>query len=167
MNDPEMPVSSGVLILPANAPSEEPVRFDLKDQIDTALENRFELGEQQLKIDSADVARKVAQNNLLPQLNAVGSISLGGVDNSFHDATKNESQSDELNYSIGLQLEIPIGNREARSIYQRSLLQRQQAIEQYRDEIEIISLDVKQAARDVDTTWEEMVATRQARFAAA
>jgi outer membrane protein len=166
MNDPEMPVSSGVLILPANAPSEEPVRFDLKDQIDTALENRFELGEQQLRIDSADVARLVAQNNLLPQLNAVGTLSFGGVNTDFGGASSDELQSDELNYSIGLQLEIPLGNREARAVYQRSLLQRQQAVDAYRNFIESVSLEVKTAARDVDTTWEEMAATRQARFAA-
>jgi outer membrane protein len=167
MNDPDMPVSSPVLVLPANEPMEEPVHFDLTDQINTALENRFELGEAQLKIDSADVARKFAQNQLLPKLNAVGSISFGGVNNDFGGATGGEFASDELNYAIGLNLEIPIGNRENRAIYQRSLLQRQQAIDQYRDQIEKVALDVKEAARDVDTTWDQMVATRQARFAAA
>ncbi|HEY1628330.1 MAG TPA: TolC family protein [Tepidisphaeraceae bacterium] len=166
MNDPDMPVSSPVLVLPANAPMEQAVHFDLTDQINTALENRFELGEAQLKIDSADVARKFAQNQLLPRLNAVGSISFGGVENDFGGATGQEFTSEELNYAIGLQLEIPIGNRENRAIYQRSLLQRQQAIDQYRDQIEKVALDVKEAARDVDTTWDQMVATRQARFAA-
>jgi outer membrane protein TolC len=103
---------------------------------------------------------------LLPRLNAVGSISFGGVENDFGGATGQEFTSEELNYAIGLQLEIPIGNRENRAIYQRSLLQRQQAIDQYRDQIEKVALDVKEAARDVDTTWDQMVATRQARFAA-
>jgi outer membrane protein len=167
MNDPDMTVSSAVLVLPANAPMEQPVQFDLTDQINTALENRFELGEDQLKIDSADVARKFAQNQLLPRLNAVGSLSVGGVGRDWDNSTRGTLESDELNYAIGLNLEIPIGNRENRAVYQRALLQYQQGIDQYRDQIEKVALDVKQAARDVDTQWDQMAATKQARFAAA
>jgi outer membrane protein len=167
MNDPEIPVSSGATILPANAPMEEPIRFDLKDQIDTALENRFELGQQQLRVDSASVAALVGKNNLLPRLDAVGSISFGGVRDDFGDTTSDQVSSENLNYSFGFQFEIPIGNRAARAIYQRALLQRQQAVDNYRNLIEQVSLEVKTALREVDTTWEEMAATRQARFAAA
>ncbi|HWP39517.1 MAG TPA: TolC family protein [Tepidisphaeraceae bacterium] len=166
MNDPQMPVSSGVLILPANAPLEEPVHFDLQDQINTALENRFELGQQQLRIDSASVAAKVGKNNLLPQLNLIGSLGIQGLDQDLGEAVEDQLNYRNQNYTIGIQFEIPIGNRAARAIYQRALLQRQQAIEQYRNLIEQIALDVKTALREVDTTWEEMVATRQARFAA-
>lgn len=167
MNDPEMPVSSGVLILPANAPVEQPVVFDLKDQIDTALENRLELGQQQLRIDSAAVAMQVAKNNELPQLNLVGSAGLQGLDGDFDNAVEDQIDTDNFNFSVGIQFEIPIGNRAARAITRRALLQRDQAIMQYRNLIEQISLEVKTARREVDTTWEEMVATRQARFAAA
>ena len=53
MNDPTLPVAGGTLILPASAPVEMPIRFDLGDQIDTALENRLELAQQMLRIDSA------------------------------------------------------------------------------------------------------------------
>ncbi|HVT90348.1 MAG TPA: TolC family protein [Tepidisphaeraceae bacterium] len=166
MNDPDLPVSSGTLILPANAPLEEPVRFDLKDQIDTALENRLELGQQQYKIDTQDITLKVAKNNLLPRLDAVGTIDIQGLDQDFGSALSNEVGNKNFTASLGLQFEIPIGNREARSIYRRAQLQRQQSIDQYRALIEQISLDVKTALREVDTTWEEMVATRQARFAA-
>ncbi len=167
MNDPDMPVASGAVILPANAPMEEPIRFDLKDQIDTAMENRFELGQQQLRIDSASTAALVGKNNLLPRLDAVGSVSISGTETNLHETVKDQLQSDLLSYSIGLQFEIPIGNRAARAVYQRAMLQRQQAIDQYRNLIGQVSLEVKTALREVDTTWEEMVATRQARFAAA
>lgn len=165
MNDPELPVSSGALILPANLPSETPIRFERKDQIDTAMENRFELGQQQLRIDSADIARKVAKNNLLPQLNLIGSLSNQGLAEDLKGSISDNVDNKNLSASIGLQLEIPIGNREARAIYQRSLLQRLQAIDQYSSLISQISLEVTRAIREVDTTWEEMSGTRQAEFA--
>jgi outer membrane protein TolC len=167
MNDPEIPVSSGTLILPANAPSEEPLVFELEDQINTALENRLELGEQQLRVRSADTALRVANNNLLPRLNAVGSISVQGLENDFGRATNEQLGSTNLNYTIGLQFEIPIGNREARAIKRRAQLQRLQAIDQYANLIQQVSLEVQIALREVKTSWDLMAATRMSRFAAA
>ena len=54
-----------------------------------------------------------------------------------------------MSYTLGLQLEIPIGNRQARAIDQRALLQRQQAITQYEANLKQIAMEVKQALRDV------------------
>ena len=74
MSDPEFPVASNVLILPLDEPVTDPMHFALQDQIDTAMDNRFELGEQQLKIDAATVTVGVAKNNLLPELDFIGSF---------------------------------------------------------------------------------------------
>jgi outer membrane protein TolC len=42
-----------------------------------------------------------------------------------------------------------------------------QAIDQYRGLVDQVTLDVRTAMREVNTTWQEMVGTRNARFAAA
>jgi outer membrane protein TolC len=167
MNDPDLPVSSRVLILPGIKPVEEPIKFDLEDQINTAMENRFELGEQQFRVANAEEATAVGKNNLLPSLNVVGQIGLQGLDSDLSGSLAESYGVAHFNYSIGLQLEIPIGNRQARSIYQRALLQQQQAIMQYRSLIEQVSLDVKLGVRAVQTNWDKMVTARQATFAAA
>jgi len=166
MNDPDMPVSSATLILPATEPLTDPIQFKLEDQINTGLENRFEIGQQMIRIDSAGVAAKVAKNGLQPQLNLVGSAGYQGLDGSWGEAEDSQLDFNHFNWSVGLQLEIPIGNREARAVWQRSLLQRAQAVFQYRALIEQVALDVKTAARDVDTTWNEIITNRAARFAA-
>ncbi|MGH7179554.1 MAG: TolC family protein, partial [Tepidisphaeraceae bacterium] len=155
------------LLLPSDVPMETAVMFELDEQINAAMESRFELGQQQLRIDSAGIATNVARNNLLPQLNVVGSVGIQGLDSSFESALGNQFDFDHINYSAGLQYEFPIGNRAARAVYQRALLQRQQAIDQYRNLIDQVSLDVKTAMREVSTTWDEMSATRQAFFAEA
>ena len=46
-----------------------------------ALDNRLELLQQQARIDNASVTLGAAKNNLLPQLNLVGSVGANGVDN--------------------------------------------------------------------------------------
>src|SRR5207248_10334904 len=63
MNDPSFPVAGAKRIKPANDDTELPMQFDLDEQINTGLENRLELGQQQVRIDSAEVAMRVAKNN--------------------------------------------------------------------------------------------------------
>lgn len=170
MNDAEFPVTGATLLLPANDPLEQPVRFTLEDQIATGLENRLELGQQQLRIDSTYIAARVARQNLLPQLNVTGGVSALGISDNLESgnlgsAFENQADFDGISYAVGLQFEIPIGNRAARAGYRRSRLQQEQAITQYAALIDQVAFEIKRALREVETTWEEMVATRQAVFA--
>jgi outer membrane protein len=167
MNDPEFPVAGQTLILPADQPLTEQVQFNVEDQINTAMETRFELGQQQLRVDNAGVAADVAKNNLLPQLNLIGSAGPKGIGGEFGEAVQDQWGLDHFDYTVGLQLEVPIGNRAARAIWRRAQLQRMQAIDQYRGLVDQVALDVRTASREVDTTWEEMVGSTRARFAAA
>jgi outer membrane protein TolC len=144
----------------------EALKFDFEEQMSTALENRFELGQQGLRIDNADVARMVAKNNLLPQLNLTAQGNLQGFQTEFDRSTSDMWSGDHFSWQLGLSLEIPIGNRAARAIYTRALLQRQQAVDQYRNLIDQISLEVSTTARGVETRWQEVVASRKARYAA-
>jgi outer membrane protein len=166
MNDPEFPVSGPIIILPASAPLEEQVHFDPQEVTDTALANRFELGEQQLRVDSATVALAVGKNNLLPQLNAAGSVSLQGLSGSYAGILDDQLNGDYISWSFGLEYEIPIGNRAARATYQRALMQRAQAIDSYQQEIGTVQLDCTKSMRAVQTAWDALGANRMSVFAA-
>ena len=185
MNDPQYPVASETLILASDEPLLSPITFDFSDSVNTALVNRFDLAQQQLRIESAGVSLKVAKNNQLPQLNIVGSIGTigGGQDtrtvgdnnattvgnnSSFGEAFKDGFDGTaDINWSLGLQFTQKLGNREANAIYRRAQLQRQQAIMSYQQLIEQASFEVKTATRDVETNWQAIGQTRSARFAAA
>jgi outer membrane protein len=134
--------------------------------VNTAMDHRAELAQQQLRVASASTVLKVAKNNLLPQLNFVGRVGLQSADSTLDETLEQQADANHWNYRLGLQLEIPIGNRAARAIYERSRLQRQQAIEQYANVVAQVSEDVKTALRNVQTAWDETVATHQATFAA-
>jgi len=166
VNDPNLPVASPVVVLPDDRPVETPIKFDLAEQIESALSNRAELAQQQVRIDSASVVYKAAQNNVLPQLNLVGSVNPKGGGDDFDGSLTNLSQFRQTDFSIGFQLEVPLGNREARAILQRTGLQRMQAITQYKDLIEQVTQEVKTAHDNVYNAWERLTAARQALFAA-
>jgi outer membrane protein TolC len=166
MQDPDFPISGPTIVLPADEPLEEAIHFDQQDIVDTALSNRFELGEQQLRIDSAHTATLVGKNNLLPQLNAVGSVDFEGLSAREDRAIGEQANGSNFSYAFGLEFEIPIGNREARAIYQRSLLQQAQAQEQYRAAMGTVTFDCDTAVRAVQTSWDELAANRRAVFSA-
>ncbi len=167
VNDPQIPVAGDLLLLPATEPVLQPIKFDPGELIGSAMLHRLELGQQQLRINSAGVAVRVADSNRLPQLNLVGRIGFSGLESSFDEAVSRQMEFNHISYALGLQFEWPLGNREARAIWQRSLLQRQQAVAQYQSLVDQVALEVVQAHREVQTTWLEIVATRNARFAAA
>jgi outer membrane protein len=166
MSDPEFPVTGTVQILPADDPVQEQIQFDLADQINTAMENRLELGEQQLKIDEAAVTLVVAKNNLLPELDFIGSVGPEGADTDIGVTIVDSMNFNHVDFSVGFKFQLPIGNRAARAIYERSLYQHMQSIEQYRAYIESISVDVKTALNAVNTDWDLVRSSRRARFAA-
>ncbi len=167
MGDPAYPTSGAVVILPSVDPLLDPLKFDPAEQFDTALKNRLELGQQQIRVDSAAIALDVAQNNILPQLNLVGQASFQGVSQDIDSAVEDSFDFHRPSSSIGLEFEIPFGNRLARSVLRRAQLQRGQAIEQYAGLIKQIEQDVSVGLREVDTSYDEIVKRRRAVFLAA
>lgn len=164
INDPTMPVSSPVLLLAKDPGVEAPIQFDPREQVLAGQAYRLELAQQAIRIDSADIVRRVAKNGLLPRLDLKAAVGVQGLDDSFGDALGNQFSFDHIPWSVGIELEVPIGNREAQAVYQRSLLQRQQAIDQYQALLSQVALDVLNAVNSVESSWNELVATRRARF---
>ena len=122
MNDPDLPVVGGDVIVPADAPTEDAIRSSLADQVETGLQNRYELMQQKLRIENAGTVVGAAQDNLQPQLNLTGQVGILGVGSDFDRAFTRQTNTDLINWAIGLEFEIPIGNRAAREIYHRTLL---------------------------------------------
>lgn len=165
MNDPQFPVSSAYVIVPADEPLKEPVRFDYQTAIDAAAYNRFELAQQLVRIDQARIAEVVAYDNRLPRLDVVGTGGFRGLGQTVGEASSRNFDFNTPSFSLGLQFEYPIGNRVARSIVQRARLQRMQAIEQYRNLLSQVSLDVRIAMNDIQSSWEQAIARTQSRLA--
>ena len=165
MNDPSFPVSGWVIITPSEDGTELPLNFNLDDQIETAMQNRYELGQQQVRIDSAEIAVDVARNNRLPSLTAQLEGTVDGLEKDLGAAFNKEGDFNHLGYQFGLQFQMPIGNRAAAAIWQRSLMQRMQAIASYAGLVNTVSLEVKTAARQVSTSWQRLETARKSRLA--
>lgn len=166
MNDPDYPVADITVLLAAEQPLKQTVRFDLDELVNTALEHRLELGQQQLKVDAQGITLDAAKNNLLPKLDFKGQVDPMGLSGNGYDAAfSNMTDFDRISYSLGLQFEVPLGNREAEAIYRRTLLSRTQAITTLHSLYEQVAADVKIKHRDVEASWQQLAYYRESTLA--
>jgi outer membrane protein TolC len=154
-------------------PETEPLQQGIAD----ALKNRTEILENALDLSNRELTRKSARNNLLPQLSLYGFYSgtaFGGVPNpafassntapggyggTLQDALNNSSPE----YQVGLQLQMPLRNRQAKADQYRTELEYRQS-QVYAEELKKnIVIEVRNARYAVEQGASRVDAAKQAR----
>jgi outer membrane protein TolC len=108
------------------------------------------------QIEAGMVRTKMAENEMLPVLDFVMESSWNGLERDYgiNDALGDQFQG--TNYFVGLNFDIPIGNREAKSRYQRRRLEVRQLTNQMRTTIDTLLLEVQVAVRELNTSQNEL-----------
>lgn len=166
LNDPAITVGSEVLVLPADEPVSSAIEFSLLDLVDSALQHRPEIQRALLSIDNTSIRQQVADNAKLPQLNLRTLVRLNGLGATINRSADQLTDAGFIDYQIGLNFEVPLGNRLAESGARVRRLERQQAVVAYRNTVIGIVAEVKNRLRDVETNYQLISQTRTARIAA-
>ena len=106
-------------------------------------------------IDVAKIQVGVSKNQALPQLDVSFSYTVDGLGGSHEDAFDQVTKNDYHEYAVGVEFELPVGNRARRAALQRSKLQYAQAIAGLKQALEQVILDTNTAVRQVKTAlWQ-------------
>jgi outer membrane protein TolC len=168
VNSPELPLSDETVLLPVETPVEAPLSFSLLDAVTAALRHRPEMQIALLNIKDASVRQRVADNARLPLLDLTATTRVNGLGlDSAGDAYDQLTDADFIDYLLGAQFEMPIGNRAAEALYTQRRLEREEAVLDYQRLAQDLVLAVKSSLRDVLTSYELIGATRASRRAAA
>ncbi|MEM1304630.1 MAG: TolC family protein, partial [Planctomycetota bacterium] len=116
-----LPINGGALLRPSDTPSIVPVSFDWPTLVTEAVSSRPELRRQRWRIKQAELELVGSRNLLLPRLDAIAQYRWRGFGNNLlpPDGTQFSSAYDELvsgdyqEWQLGLELEVPIGYRNA------------------------------------------------------
>jgi outer membrane protein len=170
-----------IVIEPADAPKVEKYVVDLDRSLATALERRPELAAAKLNLESNGMQLKIAENQLLPRLNAVGSFGSSGLSGNgrtvgaFGPEQQNaftgpyERSYNGLvdgryySYSAGLTLEVPLSNAQARADYAQVRVGVEQARLGLQQLQESVTLEVKRAVTNLQSDLKSIDATHIAR----
>ncbi|MEM6551799.1 MAG: TolC family protein [Planctomycetota bacterium] len=170
INSPDLSVVGETVLVPTTDPGKSPITFSLLDEVTTALQSRPELLASLAGIRSTEQRRIVAENAELPLLDLTVGAELSGIDFADDDVLEAYEDLSELNYIdylVGLEFERPLGNRSAEALTRQRRFEQQQAVQDYRRQSQDVVVEVKDALRDVMTSYELVGAQRASRRAAA
>lgn len=156
MNDPSLNLADHPEIIPEDFPTLERIHVDRLAEVQTALDNRSEVREQKLRIDIARLVVGQAKNEQLPQFDLVFQYTIAGLAGNADKAFDELSRHNYVDYFVGVEFEMPIGNRGPRAAHRRAELQHRQAIAQLKAVYEEVIFDVNRSVRLLDTSYDQI-----------
>ena len=163
-----MPPGQFVLLQPSDNPSEAESVFDWSSLVATALDRRVELRRQSWQIKRRELELLAAKNFLLPRLDAVATYRNNGFGDDltgggfrFSSAVSDMSTGDHNEWELGLQMNMPLGFRQANAGVQHAELQlrRERAI--LDEQEKQILHDVRKAFRQSKQSQRNLTIARQ------
>ncbi len=181
--NPQQPDFWAVHIVPSEEPVLTPRALDLDAAIQNALNQRTDVAQAHREMDQTDITMKFARNQKLPALNAIVNYGLAGVggtrtlydttggfpvptgvaQRSFSDALRDIFGNDFKTWSLQFQVSYPIGTSAADAGYAQAKVQREQQVTTLRQLELQVTQQVREAARQVDTSLKRVEATGKAR----
>ncbi len=138
--------------------------LSLQEAIDTAIEQRPEIVQAKKNVESGELNKRFARNQLLPTLSFQGTVGLAGLGSDFGDSFSKNFSGDFYNYGAGLVLSYPLGNRSAVSTYNKRQLEAMNAEASLASVRQQIIVGVREAVRRVQTDFKRIETTRSARI---
>jgi len=172
LNDPDLPLEEPVILRATDAPITSPVPVDatvLQASLLAAMKYRPEMTQADTVLAQQALRERVARHERRPRMDLVGAYGLTGLSRTGKDldwALHRQFGTEFFEWSAGVELEIPIGNRAADAAYRRAQLEREQALKAREDTHQRILLEVSTAVRDLAASEEAILSTRAAREAA-
>ncbi len=164
----------------SDTPSTEPVPVDRGASLERALTRRPEMLSAGLTVKNQTLQARYAENQLLPRLDFKAGAGLTGIAGELHPDPKNLNTTNPFpgnysrsldrlgsgnfyNYSIGVVLQIPLSNAQARSKYAQARIELEQSQARRRDLVSQITLEVEKSLGDVESNFKRIQTTRRAR----
>lgn len=168
VNDPEMLSGGPVEFIPCESPAMMPGATGLRESLQTALVNRPDISAAIRQMRAAGVKLGVSKSEMLPKLDFIVSSYVAGLQNETQvgDALGDQFRNGRPGYTIGLEFEVPLGNRAARARNEQRQWELTKAINSFRSTVESSLTEVEIANRETDTAWRELLGKYQAMAAA-
>ncbi|MCA9319179.1 MAG: TolC family protein [Planctomycetes bacterium] len=135
----------------------------LEECIEVAMSERPDLVEARVLLRSRELSVSVADNETLPKLDLNTSANFTGLQGTFGPSFADAyGETGAQSWDVGVSLEVPLGNKSARSRLARSRLERDQSLMSYRNTQLSAVEAVRRAWRDVQISEKTIGSRRKA-----
>lgn len=150
---------------PVDTPRTDPVELTAQTILDNALNTRPDLIAVEKGIDAARIRERLAEDDLRPSLDLIGSLGYGGTDEGFGDALGAAVDDPDASWQVGVNLTLPLDNSAARGSLQQARAVHAKA-RTTRQLLQLqITKSVRTTVRDVELAIKAMEATRKTSLA--
>ncbi len=158
VNDPAFGNFDTVELMPTEPPTINETPLSMSMALTTAATTRPEVNQALRQIQAGCTRLNMSKNEVLPMLNLVTEAYVAGLQpsNAF-TAFNNSLNSGAPGYTVGLQFEMPLGNRAPQARRERRELELRQLRNQYETTLNTLQLEVKVSVREVETALAEML----------
>ncbi len=161
LNQPGLPINGPTALVPVTDPNPVEFRLDPQAVLDAAYAGRAELLELELNVAAEALDVLIARNALLPLASLEYRYNQSGLGAGFGDASDQAFGGDFAGHTLGLRVEVPLGNQAAKAQLRSALLTRLQRLAT-RDLRRLqITQEVFDALDNLATGWQRLLATRQ------
>lgn len=162
-------------IEPVQSPSVTPVPIEPVRSRETALTWRPEVLAADLAVQNQAFQLRHAENQILPRLDLKAGAGITGLAGDLKPGETNPfpgnygtamdrlGSGDFYNYSVGIVLQFPLGNGEARSNFAKARIELDQARARLRDLVSQVTLEVEKALADLEANLKRIQSTKEAR----
>jgi outer membrane protein len=161
LNKKGLSMETKTVLIPSSPP--DPVRYeiDMKRMVEKALENRMEMLELELQIAQDGSNIDFLKNQTLPLVTLEYKYNINGLGPERGDSYDILSDNDFNDHRFGLQVSIPIGNREAKSRLRKAVYERAQRLASKESKKSEIRYEVLNQIDKLDANWQRILACRQ------
>jgi outer membrane protein len=176
-----MPIKTKIILEGVIEPRIEKVN-DFEQIEEIALNNRPEIKQRNLKIESASKLVDYYKNQMLPDFNLQASIGYSGLggsksddyssailgppsidskyDDGFSDSISNLRSGDNIDWSIGASLTIPLGNDDAKGKLQSNVASKAREVILLEQLLDQVALEARSSWRDVVSNLRNIDSTK-------
>ncbi|MDO8536460.1 MAG: TolC family protein [Candidatus Omnitrophota bacterium] len=133
---------------------------DLPEAIRTAFIYRPDYEAAKIDLRNRDISIVVTSNGMLPTINLLASFGLNGLDAIYAKDLANVGGGKYNNWTVGVNVDVPLIGDENRGKYERSKSEKEQALLAFQRLEQKIILDVRNVVRDIDINYRKLEASK-------
>jgi len=155
-----------VVLAPAEAAPAPPMVYQRNQSWEKAMTLRPDLVQARLEVEKLDQELRYRRNQLFPNLDVVGVFGARAVQNDLGDVAGGIAEVRHPNYTIGMVLRLPLGNRAARHAYRSAQAAKEQALARLKRLEEQILAQIDVAGQQLQTAFDRHRAAQRGEAAA-
>ena len=161
LNKKGLGMETKTVIIPSSPPNPVRHKLDGNRMVEKALENRMEMLELELQLaqDSSNI--DFLENQTLPLVTLEYRYNINGLGPARSDSYDLLSDNEFYDHRVGLQVSIPIGNREAKSRLRKAVYERAQRLTSKESKKSQIKYEVLNQVDKLESNWQRILASRQ------